>query len=263
MNSRKSSHLGIVTSADGHISFSTPALLARIFELEAQLRSCEIAIAQQTALAATDALTGIPNRRAVLEHLEQALDQEKNGLSVSESAPLEEKRKSEAVGVALGFIDLDDFKKINDTYGHEAGDKILKEVAKLLAETLRDTDTFELYQVPEEKLEMAGRLGGDEFILILRHTDTNQLAKRRLEIESTLNMLTVEITDKNGQKIKLPVKGTLGLIDCDLSLSADENLDRADKAMYDLKATKKAKIEETLASQRFAIMLNQFVPGLS
>jgi diguanylate cyclase (GGDEF)-like protein/PAS domain S-box-containing protein len=89
-------------------------------------------------LATHDSLTGLPNRKLFCERLEQALEW------ATENEQL----------VALLFLDLDGFKLINDTQGHDVGDQLLKAVAKRLAECLRGSDTV-------------ARLGGDEFTIIL------------------------------------------------------------------------------------------------
>ncbi|MFK7892273.1 MAG: EAL domain-containing protein [Granulosicoccus sp.] len=92
---------------------------------------------QLKRLAHHDPLTGLPNRTQFLEHLENALL----------------KRQSDDV-VALLFIDLDGFKAINDTLGHDAGDELLQQVARRLKHTVREADTI-------------ARLGGDEFSVTL------------------------------------------------------------------------------------------------
>ena len=84
-------------------------------------------------LALTDPLTGLANRRLLREHFQQAIARAKRG-----------------EGFAVHYIDLDRFKPINDTYGHDAGDAVLSEVANRLRSTIRDTDTV-------------ARIGGDEF----------------------------------------------------------------------------------------------------
>lgn len=89
-------------------------------------------------LATHDALTGLPNRRLLLEHLAMAVERGKRNQGKA----------------ALLFIDLDGFKPINDQYGHDAGDKVLKIVAHRLAGVIRGSD-------------LVSRLGGDEFVILL------------------------------------------------------------------------------------------------
>jgi diguanylate cyclase (GGDEF)-like protein/PAS domain S-box-containing protein len=96
------------------------------------------------ALALHDPLTGLANRRLFNELLEADLARtQRNGL------PL-----------AVAFLDLDGFKKVNDTYGHEVGDLVLCEIARRLVVTVRGTDTV-------------GRLGGDEFVIVYEPNDAN------------------------------------------------------------------------------------------
>lgn len=94
------------------------------------------------ALATQDGLTGIKNHRALQEHLEAALQS-----SVRYGEPL-----------SFMFLDVDDFKKYNDKYGHPAGDEVLRRVAKILQANVRNTD-------------FVARYGGEEFAIVLTHTD--------------------------------------------------------------------------------------------
>jgi diguanylate cyclase (GGDEF)-like protein/PAS domain S-box-containing protein len=93
---------------------------------------------QMTYQASHDALTGLVNRREFERRLQEALDSAQTG----------------NVGHALCYLDLDRFKVVNDTCGHTAGDNMLREVASLIKEAVRDSDTV-------------GRIGGDEFALLL------------------------------------------------------------------------------------------------
>jgi diguanylate cyclase (GGDEF)-like protein/PAS domain S-box-containing protein len=93
---------------------------------------------QMTYQASHDALTGLVNRREFERRLQEAMDSAQTG----------------NVGHALCYLDLDRFKAVNDTCGHTAGDNMLREVASLIKEAVRDSDTV-------------GRIGGDEFALLL------------------------------------------------------------------------------------------------
>lgn len=97
-------------------------------------------------LAHHDPLTGLPNRILFLDRLEQNIKHAK--------------RKKKSVNVL--FLDLDRFKEVNDSFGHEVGDKLLKEVTSRLLATVREVDTI-------------ARLGGDEFVMILEDMDTSSI----------------------------------------------------------------------------------------
>ena len=88
-------------------------------------------------MATHDALTGLPNRTLILDRTEQMLA----------------RARRHQTPVAALFIDIDNFKSINDTLGHGAGDELLRAIAERLDGVVRDTDTL-------------GRLGGDEFVVI-------------------------------------------------------------------------------------------------
>jgi diguanylate cyclase (GGDEF)-like protein/PAS domain S-box-containing protein len=93
---------------------------------------------QMTYQASHDALTGLVNRREFERRLQEALDS----------------AQTSDIGHALCYLDLDHFKVVNDTCGHTAGDNMLREIASLIKDTVRDSDTV-------------GRIGGDEFALLL------------------------------------------------------------------------------------------------
>ncbi|MFC3625194.1 diguanylate cyclase domain-containing protein [Vogesella amnigena] len=112
-------------------------IVANFIERESLLNSLQAANSRLTAIALTDPLTDLPNRRALFDELERLLAQAvRNGSSV-----------------LVGVVDLDGFKQINDRYGHQGGDEFLQQVASRMQSALRATD-------------MLGRMGGDEFLVI-------------------------------------------------------------------------------------------------
>ena len=134
-----------LTESEGNLT-ATRRTVHTLAETNLGLRS-ELVSAEQRAaiarhLAYHDALTGLPNRRLLLDRLNQAI------------ALASRQKKS----VALVFFDVDGFKAINDKLGHARGDKLLQEVAKRLCACLRVADT-------------ACRYGGDEFIVLLPEVD--------------------------------------------------------------------------------------------
>ena len=164
-------------------------------------------------LAFYDPLTGLPNRRLLLDRLHQALALSlRNGLQG-----------------ALMFIDLDDFKSINDTSGHAVGDLLLIEVASRLQGCVRSGDTI-------------ARLGGDEFVVLLENLDTNeQVAASQAEMvgEKIREIIgqTYLITDQEGRAYELYSTASIGLTLFRGALKTmDEMLKRADVALYQAKA---------------------------
>ncbi|HMO10149.1 MAG TPA: GGDEF domain-containing protein, partial [Actinotalea sp.] len=119
-----------------HALAVVPLVIARIAIL-ARLHA--IAEGRLAVLAARDELAGLPNRRAVTEHLDALLLRVADGRSP---------------GAAVLFLDLDGFKEVNDAHGHQAGDRVLAEVAARLRGAVRGAD-------------VVGRFGGDEFLLVL------------------------------------------------------------------------------------------------
>lgn len=159
-------------------------------------------------LAFKDTLTRLPNRRLLLDRLHHQL-------ATSE--------RTKQHGAVL-FIDIDDFKAINDTLGHEAGDKLLMEVARRLRKTVRESDTV-------------ARLGGDEFVVVLDNLGhfmdeatagaADLAGKLRAELSAPYRLGTNEHT----------VTPSIGIsLFCGHAISAHQLLRRADQAMYKAKA---------------------------
>lgn len=158
-------------------------------------------------LAFYDSLTGLPNRRLLLDRLEQSL--------------LLRKRRPQ-LG-ALMFIDLDNFKTLNDTQGHDVGDKLLIEVARRLKRCVREVDTV-------------ARLGGDEFIIILEelNSDSQQAAlDAEFVAEKIVDTLNCPYPLDDGEYVGTASIG-ISLFD-QRDTSAKDLLKRADVAMYQAK----------------------------
>lgn len=150
-------------------------------------------------LANHDHLTGLPNRRLLLDRL---------GVSLNRS-------KRSSAQIAIFFIDLDGFKPVNDSFGHETGDKVLKVVAKRLGSAIRNSDTV-------------ARAGGDEFIVILN--DVKSQTSVSLVAQKIISLLNEPI----------PVAGHEHRIGCSIGISLYpqdgrnhfELMKNADTAMY-------------------------------
>ena len=177
----------------GQLTTAFNRLLSRLDDHQAELGR----------LAHHDSLTGLPNRKLLADRLHQALARA-------------QRQQSQ---VALLFLDLDGFKQLNDTLGHEAGDTALKEVALRLSGVVRQSDTV-------------ARLGGDEFVLLA--TDINA------PVEHSLHALAQKCIAAVGRPLRLGERDhvlgvSVGIALSDGSDSAEHLLVAADKAMYGVK----------------------------
>lgn len=150
-------------------------------------------------LATHDVLTGLPNRALGMDRLSQALAMARRTAALA----------------ALVFVDLDGFKGINDTHGHQAGDRVLREVAGRLSACVRETDTV-------------ARFGGDEFLLVL--TAMTDKAAVAAVVEKALKSLSRSFA-VNGRVTPLGASIGVALYPGD-GETPEELLRRADRAMY-------------------------------
>jgi diguanylate cyclase (GGDEF)-like protein len=154
-----------------------------------------------------DALTGLPNRTLFLDRLEQAL----------------RRARRERSGAAVLFLDLDRFKVVNDSLGHNAGDRLLEEVARRLEAAVRPGDTV-------------ARMGGDEFTVLLEHvTDAYEAT---FVAERVLSTLADPFTIAGRE---LVVSGSIGIALGGAGHDPQELIRDADVAMYRAKAGGKAR----------------------
>jgi len=187
--------ISAIRDASGH-TVQYVALLSDITELKEHQIELE-------RVAHFDALTNLPNRILLTDRLQQAMQHMPHS----------------GQQLAVAFLDLDDFKSVNDTYGHDVGDLLLLALAKRIKETLREGDTL-------------ARIGGDEFVAVLIDLDN---------VAASLPMLTrlvsaacepVQLGD-----LTVQVSASLGVTfyPQDQTLDADQLLRQADQAMYQAK----------------------------
>jgi diguanylate cyclase (GGDEF)-like protein len=168
------------------------------------LNSASGAFLQTEARATHDRLTGIANRETLLAVLTSEVER-----AARHYKPL-----------SVAFIDIDRFKPINDNYGHNSGDAVLRQVAGLVADSVRASDTF-------------GRYGGEEFMLILPETLPEDAVGLAEELRALVMQEPLRIA--NGETIKATISvGIAGGRGSELQL--DMLVDRADAAMYAAKS---------------------------
>jgi diguanylate cyclase (GGDEF)-like protein len=161
-------------------------------------------------LASVDALTGIMNRRILLEQLENELKR------------FQRYRKPFCLIVA----DIDEFKQVNDNYGHLEGDEVLREFAKTVNGEIRQSDFF-------------GRTGGEEFCIILVETSINTA---KLTAERIVRKCRdLEVSTSTGEIIKFSISTGIAEVQ-DTDNNIDQLLSRADAAMYKAKQEGKDRV---------------------
>lgn len=149
-----------------------------------------------------DQLTGVLSRRYAMISLERNLFE----------------LKQHEISLGVVFIDINYFKQINDTYGHNAGDQALKIIAKSMSGALREKD-------------MIARIGGDEFLVILQNTDVHKMSTIAKKLETFVEASEFMV---NHKKVDLSISSGIAL--ATPSDTIETLIQRADKAMYENKA---------------------------
>ena len=210
--------LAVEAMKAGAHDYITKGKLARLLPaIEREMRESQVRRARRQAEALLryqanhDALTGLYNRREFEARLEQAL-----------GSALQEGRTH-----ALGYIDLDQFKIVNDTCGHIAGDELLKQVGLLLKDCVREADIL-------------ARLGGDEFGMLLENCDMTQASRIAGEMLDSFREFRFNWMDKT-----FDIGASVGLVSINAdSRSAAELMSCADVACYMAKDMGRNRIHE-------------------
>ena len=160
-------------------------------------------------LAVKDELTGVYNRR----HLMEVLDQQRAMVD-----------RRDDYHFTVCFVDLDFFKRVNDTFGHSTGDYVLKCFAKIAQSILREVDC-------------ASRIGGEEFVLVLGGTTEQAAVVVTERIRAKLGSMQVSHIEP-----LFRITASMGITEYRRSEEIEQTLDRADRALYDAKRTGRNKV---------------------
>jgi diguanylate cyclase (GGDEF)-like protein len=202
---------GLQAGADDYLTKPVlePELLARlntgkrIVTLERSLRAVN---EENRRLSVTDALTGAFNRRYLMEKLPQEIER---------SARYDHR-------VSLLMCDIDHFKRVNDTYGHQAGDEVLRSVVSLIRTQVRNTDWI-------------ARYGGEEFVIVLPETTYTNARKVADTLREALTQLPIDF-----QGATLNVTASFGVTGWENAVPAEASVDamvaRCDASVYESKA---------------------------
>jgi len=181
-------------------------ILAYVAEKEQSLSDLRGRVADLERLLETDELTGLLNRR---------------GFEAAAGRALANASRHKESGV-LALIDLDAFKRVNDGFGHAAGDAALRHVGRILNESIRATD-------------YAARLSGDEFAILWVRADVSALRRRVRDLKLRLNSATLPWDGAT-----IAIKASTGTAVYGATTTLDDLMRRADKAMYRRKRARRA-----------------------
>ncbi len=199
----------IITHGVGSLnnkSIDSAEVIKLLMEKENKIKALERQIEDLKLLTKTDSLTGVLNKRAGMELLDKAIRN------------CEDKSSK----ITIVFLDIDNFKEVNDTYGHVEGDRLLQKLAKLIEGTIRKTDSV-------------FRCGGDEFVIVFSEGNLKKVRK-------VCNRMTNRIKAYNKTGIlpyKIGVSYGIAQYNNNLYNTPKELIDMADREMYKHKKKKK------------------------
>jgi diguanylate cyclase (GGDEF)-like protein len=183
-------------------------LLSRVIRLSIERKQLQAKLEESTL---KDDLTGLYSRKNFYLHLNALIAQ-------AERNPIK---------IALAFLDLDDFKEINDNYGHIVGDDVLRKFSEFLTSRIRESD-------------IAARLGGDEFALVICHYES--IENLNSFLLRNLNNGEANLTiDNMGEQLTLPIHFSIGIKTWQPGDTTDQLIQHADLDMYKTKKKRKSR----------------------
>jgi diguanylate cyclase len=204
-NALKKSLVPKVDNQDSLTSQLT-ALVERVQNMEEQDANIREQLEQEKVRAVTDTLTGLPNREAYGERVHNEI--------------LRWQRYQHPLSLAV--LDIDFFKKVNDEYGHQMGDKVLKAISTSVANRLREVDFM-------------ARFGGEEFVLLLPETTAEEALSLLNRTRERLAKTHMRSKKDDGEETKFTVTVSIGISEFKEGDTADDVFERADKALYEAK----------------------------
>ncbi len=202
---------------DHALSAEMRALTERIASLEHESSELRLNLARQQENSTKDKLTELPNREAYDLRLRQLMDEWLHGASFQ--------RRDDDRALCLAVADVDFFKNINDSYGHLAGDKVLKIIAREMVSRLREKDFI-------------GRYGGKEFVIIMPDT-------RPADAEHVLNKLRLAIAaiPFHFKERQIEITISFGVVEAVREDSPETIFDRADQALFRAKENGRNRVQ--------------------
>ncbi len=185
------------------LSVQLNQLVEQVKKMEVDAQSAQHQLAEEKQRAITDPLTSLPNRQAYQERVFMEYSRWQRY-----QHPL-----------TLAVVDIDHFKRINDTYGHQAGDRVLQAVSKSIAKRLREVDFI-------------ARFGGEEFVMIFPETD----AKTTLEVLDQIR-LAISKVPFTFKEEPVSITASFGIAQFEENSTIDGVFEQADQALYDAKAS--------------------------
>ena len=176
-------------------------LIGKVEEMEQETRKVKAHMEEERLRARTDPLTGLPNRAAYDEHIEQEY----------------ERWSRYRTAFAVVVADLDLFKKVNDSFGHLAGDKVLRLVAKVITKNIRVTD-------------FVARYGGEEFVILVPNAKLSEAAKLADQIRQVISKKSIK--NKNTGQDFGKITMSFGIAEFSNNEIQESIIQRADAALY-------------------------------